>query len=402
VEIAKLADLSSLRRDSDVDAACGSVDEPLVAVVLPPREGFGPRRAGAIGLLARRHVATPGFRSVIIGGPQLGPVFPDVAFQPVQPSLLWPGNINLRFAHAATHMLRRMAPALIEVHNRPEIALRLARRLPHVPVTLLLHNDPQSMRAARTPAERAVLLRRMALVMTSSGYLRDRLLDGLDALAGSVAVLPNCIDLAELPEPRARERLILFAGRVVPDKGPDMFVAACSRALPQLPRWRAEIIGADRFSESSPSTAFIRRVRKTALDAGVTMVGYLDHPLVLEANARASIAVVPSRWPEPFGLTALEALASGAALITSGRGGLREVAGDAAVYVDPDNPASIADAILRLANDASLREVLGAAGRERARQFDVSVAAEHIAALRRQVLTGHTRLGSAGRNAPHN
>ncbi len=388
MEIAKLAGLSSLRRDNDVDAACGSVDEPLVAAVLPPREGFGPGRAGAIGLLARRHVATPGFRTVIIGGPQPGPVFPDVAFEPVQPSLLWPGNINLRFAQAASRMLRRMSPALIEVHNRPEIALRLARRLPHVPVTLLLHNDPQSMRAARTPAERAILLRRMALVMTSSGYLLDRLLDGLEAPPGSVAVQPNCIDLAELPEPRPRERLILFAGRVVPDKGPDMFVAACSRALPQLLGWRAEIIGADRFSETSPSTAFVRSVRKAAVDAGVTMVGYLDHPLVLEANARASIAVVPSRWPEPFGLTALEALASGAALITSGRGGLREVAGDAAVYVDPDSPASIADAILRLAKDAALREALGAAGRERARQFDVSVAAERIAALRRQVLAG--------------
>ena len=400
MEIAKLAGLSSLRRDSDVDAACGSVDEPLVAAVLPPREGFGPGRAGAIGLLARRHVATPGFRTVIIGGPQPGPVFPDVAFEPVQPSLLWPGNINLRFAQAASRMLRRMSPALIEVHNRPEIALRLARRLPHVPVTLLLHNDPQSMRAARTPAERAILLRRMALVMTSSGYLRDRLLDGLEAPPGSVAVQPNCIDLAELPEPRPRERLILFAGRVVPDKGPDMFVAACSRALPQLLGWRAEIIGADRFSETSPSTAFVRSVRKAAVDAGVTMVGYLDHPLVLEANARASIAVVPSRWPEPFGLTALEALASGAALITSGRGGLREVAGDAAVYVDPDSPASIADAILRLAKDASLREALGAAGRERARQFDVSVAAERIAALRRQVLAGRTRPRSARSDAP--
>jgi UDP-glucose:(glucosyl)LPS alpha-1,2-glucosyltransferase len=400
VEIAKLAGLSSLRRDNDVDAACGSGDEPLVAVVLPPREGFGPGRAGAIGLLARRQVATPGFRTVIIGGPQPGPVFPDVAFEPVQPSLLWPGNINLRFAQAASRMLRRMSPALIEVHNRPEIALRLARRLPHVPVTLLLHNDPQSMRAARTPAERAILLRRMALVMTSSGYLRDRLLDGLEAPPGSVAVQPNCIDLAELPEPRPRERLILFAGRVVPDKGPDMFVAACSRALPQLLGWRAEIIGADRFSETSPSTAFVRRVQKAAVDAGVTMVGYLDHPLVLEANARASIAVVPSRWPEPFGLTALEALASGAALITSGRGGLREVAGDAAVYVDPDSPASIADAILRLAKDASLREALGAAGRERARRFDVSVAAERIAALRRQVLAGRTRPRSARSDAP--
>jgi UDP-glucose:(glucosyl)LPS alpha-1,2-glucosyltransferase len=375
---------SSLRRDGDARARV----KPQVAIVLPPREGFGPGRAGAIGLIARRHLATPGFSTVVVGGPQSGPPFPNAAFHLVRPSSWWPGNVNLRFAHAASRVLRQMAPALVEVHNRPEIAVWLARRLPHLPVTLLLNNDPQAMRAARTPAERATLLRRLALVMTSSEYLRGRFLEGVDATAGSVAVQPNCIDFAELPPPRPRERLILFTGRVVPEKGPDMFVAACSRVLPQLVGWRAEIIGADSFSETSPDTAFVRRVQKAAQDAGVTMAGYRDHPLVLEANASASIAVVPSRWPEPFGLTALEALASGAALITSGRGGLREVAGDAALYADPDNPAAIADAILTLARDTPLREALGAAGREHARQFDVPVTVSRLAALRWGVLAG--------------
>ena len=72
------------------------------------------------------------------------------------------------------------------------------------------------------------------------------------------------------------------------------------------------------------------------------MLGYRDHPEVLAAMARAAIVVVPSRWAEPFGLVALEALASGAALICSPRGGLPEVAGDAAVYADPDQPTEIA------------------------------------------------------------
>ncbi len=384
MDIAKLADLSSLWRNGASDVA----GEPLVAVVLPPREGFGPGRAGAIGLIARRHVATPGFRTVVIGGPQTGPPFPGIAFHRVRPSPWWPGNVNRRFARAVSAALRGMSPALIEVHNRPEIAAHLARRLPRAPVTLLLNNDPQNMRATRTPMERAGLLRRLALVMTSSEYLRARFLDGLGPMAASVALLPNCIDLAELPPPGPREPLILFAGRVVPEKGPDMFVAACRLALPQLSGWRAEIIGADRFNEASPATGFVQRVRQAAADAGVTMVGYRDHPLVLEANARASIAVVPSRWPEPFGLTALEALASGAALITSGRGGLREVAGDAALYVDPDNPATIADAILTVARDPALRERLGAAGRERARQFDTAVIAARLATLRHDALGG--------------
>ena len=59
-----------------------------VAVVLPPREGFGPGRTGAIGLLARRLVQTPGFQTTIYGGKQDGAVFPDIDFRPVAPVAL--------------------------------------------------------------------------------------------------------------------------------------------------------------------------------------------------------------------------------------------------------------------------------------------------------------------------
>jgi UDP-glucose:(glucosyl)LPS alpha-1,2-glucosyltransferase len=252
----------------------------------------------------------------------------------------------------------------------------------------MLNNDPQEMRQARTAAERAALLRRLARVVTSSAYLRDRLLDAVAAPARSPAVLPNCLDLAELPMPVGREKLILFAGRVVADKGPDAFVAACAAALPDLPGWRAEIIGADRFRVDSPETGFIRAVRDAADHAGVAMLGYRDHPAVLAAMARAAIVVVPSRWPEPFGLVALEALASGAALICAPRGGLPEVAGDAALYADPDRPDAIAASIRALAADGQRRARMEAAGRERARLFDAPRIAMQLAALRRAIAGG--------------
>jgi glycosyltransferase involved in cell wall biosynthesis len=118
------------------------------------------------------------------------------------------------------------------------------------------------------------------------------------------------------------------------------------------------------------------------------MTGYRDHPLVLEAMTRAAIVIVPSRWNEPFGLTALEAIACGAPLIVSPRGGLPEVAGDAAVYADPDQPGGIAAAILALAASPERRAALSASGRERARQFDTPVAAARLAALRHSVLRG--------------
>lgn len=363
---------------------CGA--PPLVAVILPPREGFGPGRTGALGMIAHRLLATPGFRTAVIGGPQSGPVFDNAPFHAARPAIWWPGNVNLRFAASVARLLRRMRPELVEVHNRPEIALALAARFPDTPVTVLLNNDPQAMREARRPRERAALLSRLDRVMVASDWLRRRLLDGLATPPRPPFVLHNCIDLAVLPPPVAREKLILFAGRLVPEKGADAFVAACAAALPALPGWRAEMIGADRFRADSPDTDFIRSLREAARAGGVALLGYRDHPDVLTAMARAAIVVVPSRWEEPFGLTALEALACGAPLICSRRGGLPEIGGEVAVYADPDDPLALAEAVRGLALDETRRQGLGQAGPLRARQFDVTLAATRLAALRREVL----------------
>jgi glycosyltransferase involved in cell wall biosynthesis len=369
-----------------------SPDHPVVAVVLPPREGFSPGAVGAVGLLVHRlaRAASGPFRPVVIGlPPAAGTPFQDVAFLPAEPAwVLAPGN--LRYAAGVARRIRALQPALIEVHNRPEVALAMARRFPAIPVSLFLHNDPQGMRNARTASERQALLRALARVVTVSSFLADRLRDGLSAPLRGPAVLPNCLDLSDLPPLASageREKVILFAGRIVADKGADAFVSGCTGALPRLPGWRAEMIGADRFRAGSPETPFIRRLRPQAEAAGIRLSGYRPHADVLAAMARAAIVAAPSRWPEPFGLTALEALACGAALLCSPRGGLREVAGDAAVFVDPDTPAGFADALVALAADPARRAALSEAGRARAALFDVHPAAQALDALREEILS---------------
>jgi UDP-glucose:(glucosyl)LPS alpha-1,2-glucosyltransferase len=359
----------------------GTGDALTSAIVLPPREMFSAQGTGAIGLLVRLLARMGG--AVVYGMPTPVP-FNDVTFQPV-PLKLLPVRQAMRYAAGLASTLRRAAPDMIEVHNRPDIALYLARRFPRVPVVLFLHNDPQGMRGARTRRQRATLVKQLAAVAPVSAYLQHRLLDGREP-PGNVRVFPNFVDLSAMP-PRSPENLILFAGRVVADKGADSFVAACGLALPQLPGWRAEMIGADRFGADSPETPFLQTLRPRAASSRVAMLGWKPHAEVLAAMTHAAIVVVPSRWPEPFGLTALEAMACGAALICAPRGGLPEVMGQVAVPIDPDDPTDIARAMLSLAQDPPRRAAIAAGGLARAAEFSAEAAKIRLADLRRAVLS---------------
>lgn len=361
-----------------------------IAIILPPREAFSPAGAGGISLVVHRLARAAGSdaQAAVVGPATALPPFPDVDFRPVRPAFWAVGTGARRYALAVGRLLRGLAPDLIEVHNRPDAALFLAGRFSALPCVLFLHNDPRSMRGAATPAARRLLLARLARVVSVSAFLRGLLLEGIGENERAV-VLPNPIERAVLPKPlppAARLPLILFVGRMVRDKGADIFVSAAAAALPRLPGWRAEMYGADRFGQASPETPYLARLRRHAAAAGIVLHGYRPQAEVAAAMAEAAIVVVPSRWPEPFGLTALEAMAAGTALIASPRGALPEIAGGAARYADPDDPAALAETIVALARDAPARALLGEAGLARAATFDLPRVGAALAALRADIL----------------
>lgn len=363
--------------------------KPEIAVVLPPAENFSPEGSGAIGLVVHHLArASTGFSPLVLGRRTALAPFGDVPFHPIAVPPWPPAPRSVRYAEAVGRALTGLAPAMIEVHNRPDVALRLSRRFASLPTVLVLHNDPTAMRGGRSRAERARLLTALAGIVSVSEFLRTRLLEGVPH-GKNARVLANPIDCGAIPRGLAaeeRSHVVLFAGRMVRDKGADAFVQAVEEALPELPGWRAVAYGADRFGPASPRTPFLAALTRHARAAGVTLMGYRPHREVLEAMAEAAIVVVPSRWAEPFGLTALEALGSGAALIASPRGALPEVAGEAARYADPDRPGELAAAIIALARDLPARREMGARGRARAALFDLPRVARALDALRREML----------------
>ena len=114
--------------------------------------------------------------------------------------------------------------------------------------------------------------------------------------------------------------------------------------------------------------------------AGMTLLGRLSSETLAEWLSRAAIFISPAKY-EPFGLSALEAALSGCALILGDTASLREIWGDAAFFVRPDDPEKIRTSLLELIGNLSLREDFSRRARSRARLFTTERMAQGYMAL---------------------
>jgi glycosyltransferase involved in cell wall biosynthesis len=110
------------------------------------------------------------------------------------------------------------------------------------------------------------------------------------------------------------------------------------------------------------------------------VAGALSHDEVLNLFRSARAVVVPSVWSEPFGIVVLEAMAAGRPVVAAASGGIPEVVTDGVtgLLVPPGDASALAHAIASILSDPQAAQVLGIAGRNRAREFTVSVVVEQI------------------------
>lgn len=124
--------------------------------------------------------------------------------------------------------------------------------------------------------------------------------------------------------------------------------------------------------------------------ARIIQLDYLPRRLVMQLVRHARGVLFPSLY-EGFGLPVLEAMQLGTPVVTSNRGSLPEVAGDAALIVDPYDVAALATAIARIDRDAELRATLSRAGLGQAARFSLSAHRERLHALYSRVLAAPAR-----------
>jgi len=332
-----------------------------IAVILPRGTHFGPDKATAIDLCAYDFVRFSRYRDqTVVVGEALDRPFAGVCFIGVPRR---PGQSQASFSDALAEAAASERPDVVIVHQHIPSARRIAGRFRDRPVLLHRHNNPKRPKGFLGRWLEARKYAPFARIILISAFSRDRLMDVFPGLAARCAVVHNGLDLAEWPAAGAKRREILFVGRAVPEKGVLEAARAAVPALADRPDWRIRFI----LSGLDGNAAYAAEVDEALRPLGTRAEILRDQPhaIVRQAFHDAAIALVPSRFEEPFGRTAIEAMAGGAALICSLRGGLREIAEGVSLEIDPDDPASIAEAITRLIDDAPLRRRLAGDGRKR-------------------------------------
>jgi glycosyltransferase involved in cell wall biosynthesis len=252
---------------------------------------------------------------------------------------------------------------------------------------------PNRLALAYARASIALASRRATCIMTVSESSKRDLLRFFDIDPEKISVIYNAYDERFGVEPReedvvrVRERyqlhdeFVLYAGNVKPHKNLERLIDAFDIVRKRgLDRLKLVLIG----DEISKYAALRRAVHQHQLHKFVRFLGYLPEETLAVMYRLAGVFVFPSLY-EGFGLPPLEAMASGTPVVTSNVSSLPEVAGDAAVLVDPYDARSIADGIHRVLTDESLRRDLRQKGVARAHQFSWETSVRRIRDIYQQV-----------------
>jgi len=198
---------------------------------------------------------------------------------------------------------------LIEIHNRPLILFNLLKKIENRFI-FYFHNDPLSMKGSKTINERLYLLKNVDKIIFVSEWVRNRFFLNIDIkLAAKTEIIYPSVNTEKIGK---KYKYITFVGRLNHSKGYDIFKDAIQKILDEFPKWKALSIG-----DEDRRSIYINHNQHKEL-------GFLNHKETLKILSQSEIAVVPSRWEEPFGRTALEASSRGCATIISNKGGLTE------------------------------------------------------------------------------
>ena len=286
-----------------------------ISILLPYKENFSPSYPGAVSLFVKDTAALSKYKKdiVVYGNTSLKKKFP-IKYHNISLS-------NFRFKSKSKQYVEKFIlnekenPSdLIEVHNRPNYLAEIVNSLGKKNLVLYFHNDPLTMSGSKSIKERKYLLKICYKIIFNSNWSKKRFLEGMQNKFVNSEKLLVVFQSAKKVHinPKNKKKEITFVGKLNKSKGYDIFGKAVLKILKKYPDWKVNVAGDEQRDKIEFNHKNLRNY------------GFISHKKVIDIYKRTSIAVVCSRWEEPFGRTSLEASSTGCAVIISNRGGLPE------------------------------------------------------------------------------
>lgn len=292
-------------------------------------------------------------------------------------------TIEYYFAKAFNH-IKKSDYDIILIENRPGYAIKLKDR---TKAKLVLHQENDFLNSQTKDYQ--TIYDAYTCIINTSAYITDRVktINPLDTKCKTVlnGIDTQCFFHAE-PFVRSlfgftkNDLIIVYSGRLNEEKGILQLIQAI-KLLNRISNLKLLIIGASSYGKDKHPTPFIEQLEKESepIKDKIAFTGFIDYPQVPSYLKMADIAVVPSIWEEPFGLTVVEAMAAGLPLITTRSGGIPEICEGVATIVKRENIVdNLANAILDLYNHPEKREKMAKASLEHSKLFDKGIYAKNF------------------------
>ena len=273
---------------------------------------------------------------------------------------------------------------IIIIENRPGFILYISKRIKSNFI-LHLHNDFLN----KDTLNASEIVNSYLGVVCVSDFITNRV-NQIKSNHKKCITIHNAIDIHSFhqAEPIKRESLglnendfvIVYSGRLTKEKGILQLIKALKKTnMPQ--NLKLLIIGASGYGKDLYSNSFVKELEEesTSINDKVIFTGFVDYIKIPSHLKTADIAVVPSMWDEPFGLTVVEAMAAGLPLITTRSGGIPEICEGVATIIERENVVkNLANAILDLYQHPQKREAMSKASLERSKLFDKDTYAKNL------------------------
>ncbi len=329
-----------------------------INILLPYKEKFDENKASSVSITVKNNLMHTKFlnRIKVYGQNVENALFKD-NFVGLNYSIFSLKSKNAFLLHRMLKMISadNCKQQLIEIHNRPYLINQISR-YNDFPVSLFFHNDPLTMKGSKSISDRQNIIEKCAAIFCVSEYIKQQFMKDISNEKKKVHVLYNGVNrkIAHFPE---KKKEILFVGRLVTEKGVDLYVEVVKSIAPNYPDWNFDIIGSLKLGDQNKTNYFGKKVieKFKSIGSQARYYGFKDYSFVEEKMNTASIIIIPSLWQEPFGLVAAEAMSNGICIIASKVGGIPEIIRDNGVLIENINFQKLKKSLIELLNDDKLR-----------------------------------------------